>query len=66
METKEVKWTVLTLEKNGCKTMNSHSGGDMYELLCSFIGACSSVGFPIETIHTVIKEYAETIEEDND
>lgn len=63
MEKKEFNPTTLILEQGGHKVTNTHPwDANMYELLCSFIGACSSIGFAPETINTVIKEYAETLE----
>lgn len=72
MEDKVVKPTTiaLTLEIGESKCTNTHPfyvpiEGVMYELLNSFIGACTSVGFHPDTVNSVIKEYSETIE-DND
>lgn len=55
---------VLSLKMNGREVVNKHPwDSNMYEMLDSFIGACVSVGFPIEIINEILGEYTDNIKQ---
>lgn len=55
---------VLSLEVSGRKIVNTHpSDSNLYEVFDSFIGACVSVGYPVEMINGVIEEYIDNVKQ---